>query len=371
MIKNVLKIIPWGVLLLVSNAFAAVNMAVIAPRAGEFKSFGEELIHGVEIAVNDINAQGGVLGEPVNLIVVDDRCDDMLAVSTAQMMAVNSSAKDKVNVVIGPYCDNAFAEVGAIYAKAGILQIIPTKINKANAGINYGGLVKLTGSSESEGESFYAYYQQNFAGQRVALVYDGAVRTAVDMAALVQNIFRSNGAAQLIIPYDFAAYQDLGHLAEEIIHEGNQLVFILGSSKKIAKLARKLKEESRELAVFTDRYLAGDTFEEVAEEFGEGTYFMALPSLKDSPSFTETLVRLRLQGAEPEGLGVYGYLAAMIWEEAVEKADSLNYKAVAKTFERSRFETPWGECRFESGNPDKAINYGVYRLLGGEYTQVY
>lgn len=39
--------------------------------------------------------------------MVDDQCDDRIAVSTAQMMAVNVSERDKMSLVIGPYCSNA------------------------------------------------------------------------------------------------------------------------------------------------------------------------------------------------------------------------------------------------------------------------
>lgn len=103
----------------------------------------------------------------------------------------------------------------------------------------------------------------------------------------------------------------------------------------------------------------------------EGSYFVALPSLKDKPSFTETLVRLRLQGAEPEGLGVYSYSAVKLWQELVDKADSFKYGDLAKALGKDKVETVWGERTFVNGNPDKSINYGIYKLEGGEYTQVY
>ena len=131
MLQNVLKIIPWCALFWAGNANAAINGAVIAPLVGEFKHFGDELINGVRIAVDDINSQGGVKGERVNLVVVDDQCDDTFAVSTAQMMAVNSSKEDRMNLVVGPYCPNAFEKVSDIYAKANIFQIIPTTISKS------------------------------------------------------------------------------------------------------------------------------------------------------------------------------------------------------------------------------------------------
>ena len=64
--------------------------------------------------------------------------------------------------------------------------------------------------------------------------------------------------------------------------------------------------------------------------YSQGTYFIGLPSLKDNPDFTETLVKLRLLGVEPEGLAVYGYSAIMLWQEIVSKADSFKYQKLAR-----------------------------------------
>lgn len=304
MLKNVLKIIPWCALFWAGNANAAINVAVIAPQVGEFKHFGDELINGVRIAVDDINSQGGVKGERVNLVVVDDQCDDTFAVSTAQMMAVNSSKEDRMNLVVGPYCPNAFEKVSDIYAKANIFQIIPTTISKSEAQHSHQGLVKMVGSTDSQGADFYNYYKASFNGQNVALIYDSSVRNVVEIAASVQNEFRRNNEALKLRVYDFAVYRrDLAAMAQDITVQGNDVVYILGKSENIAELSRNLKDEKKDVVIFTNRYQANGNYEELLGDLAEGSYFVALPSLKDKPSFTETLVRLRLQGAEPEGLG--------------------------------------------------------------------
>ena len=106
-------------------------------------------------------------------------------------------------------------------------------------------------------------------------------------------------------------------------------------------------------------------------DLAEGTYMVALPSLKNSPDFTETLVRLRLQGAEPEGLGVYGYSAIKLWRDLVDKADSFKYEDLVAALNSNTFVTPWGETMFTNGTPEKQLNYGIYKFQDGEYTQVY
>lgn len=360
-----------SILIYAATARADVNVAVIAPRVGELKTFGDEVVNGVKIAVDDINSQGGIQGERINLVIVDDRCDDKFAVSTAQMMAVNNTA-DKMNLVIGPYCQNEFFRVSDIYAQAGILQIIPTGISADETKHNHSGLVKMVGSTDRQGRDFYNYYRLNFDDERVALVYDSAQRNAVEIAAAVQKEFFADNEQAELQSYDLQLYKsDITRLARKIDGRGAKVVYILGEAEEIARLARDLKDENSNIVLFTDRYQAQNDYQEMLGDLAEGSYQIALPSLKNSPNFTETLVRLRLQGAEPEGLGVYGYSAIKLWQDMVEKADSFKYQDVVQILNKTRFVTAWGETMFTNGNPDNIVNYGIYKIQGGEYTQVY
>jgi len=350
---------------------ARVNVAVVAPRVGDLKVFGDELVNGVQIAVDDINAQGGIEGESVSLLVVDDQCKDTFAVSTAQMMAVNAS-REKINLVIGPYCDNAFDQVADIYARAGIFQIVPTSIGKNSNVHHHEGLVKMAAPVDKQGEDFFAYYDANFNGKHVALVYDASMREVVEIAAAVQNEFRRHGQAERLMTYNLDMYRGrLSKMARRIVKDGGEVVYILGMSADIADLSRELKDENEEITLFTNRYQARQNYREMLGDLVEGTYMVALPSLKNSPDFTETLVRLRLQGAEPEGLGVYGYSAMKLWHDLVDKADSFKYKDLVKALNNNSFVTPWGETLFTNGTPEKQLNYGIYKFQDGEYTQVY
>ena len=56
-------------------ARADVLIGVAGPMTGKLAWFGEQLERGAGLAVADLNAAGGVLGQQVELITVDDFCD--------------------------------------------------------------------------------------------------------------------------------------------------------------------------------------------------------------------------------------------------------------------------------------------------------
>ncbi len=358
-------------LCLIGTAEAAVNIAVIAPKSGDYSEVARNLTDGVRAAVSEINARGGLLGQSVNLIEVDDRCDDRFNVSTAQMMAVNSSAEDKVNLVIGPYCSNKFAEVAQIYEDGKILQIVPLPLDGEKMAVTRKGLIKLVGEERGQAAKFFEYYKFNFANQNTALVYDTGLRSAVEIAAAVQQKFADARLSDRLTSYNFANYgKDYAWLAAEIL-KNNRVVYVLGTSKATAKLTREIGKLRKGAAVFADRYALEENYTDIVGSGQEGLYYLALENLRNNPQFAEILVRMRLKGQEPRGLGVYGYLSVMLWEKLAIQANSLDYDAMAKTAAAAEFALPWGRIRFQNGKPDKSAPYGIYGFQNGEYAQVY
>ncbi|MFC7434182.1 ABC transporter substrate-binding protein [Hydrogenophaga bisanensis] len=64
--------------LLSSHGFAQtasqpVKIGVIGPFTGPSSDFGQPMLHGIQLAVDEINAVGGYLGRPLSLVVKDDQ----------------------------------------------------------------------------------------------------------------------------------------------------------------------------------------------------------------------------------------------------------------------------------------------------------
>src|SRR5215831_78979 len=70
-------------------AQAQVKLAVGGPITGGSAAFGAQLKNGVEQAVEDINAAGGILGQKLEVRIGDDRADPKEGVSTANKFAAD------------------------------------------------------------------------------------------------------------------------------------------------------------------------------------------------------------------------------------------------------------------------------------------
>jgi branched-chain amino acid transport system substrate-binding protein len=76
-----------------------IKIGVLAPLTGEAASFGQNSLAGVNLAVKEINDQGGINGRKVEIVAEDDKC------SAEGVNAINKLINvDKVIGIIGPVC---------------------------------------------------------------------------------------------------------------------------------------------------------------------------------------------------------------------------------------------------------------------------
>ena len=98
------------------RAFAEtpVKFGVIEPFSGGLELFGNQAKLGLDLAVAEINAGGGILGRPVELIYEDDKTDPKTAVEkTLSFVRPRRGRRpDRADHVEQPRCDDADAEPG-------------------------------------------------------------------------------------------------------------------------------------------------------------------------------------------------------------------------------------------------------------------
>jgi branched-chain amino acid transport system substrate-binding protein len=97
-------------------ARAEILIGLAGPLTGTNARVGEQMERGAAMAVADINAAGGVLGQQAQLITADDFCDPEQAVAAAKKLV-----SDGVIFVVGHYCSAASIPASEIYEAAGVL----------------------------------------------------------------------------------------------------------------------------------------------------------------------------------------------------------------------------------------------------------
>ncbi|WAH35769.1 ABC transporter substrate-binding protein [Alicyclobacillus dauci] len=91
-----------------------INIGVSAPLTGQFAQDGKYMKQGIQLAVNDVNAKGGIGGRQIKLFFEDDQGPNPTVASNAVTKLVT---QDNVVAVIGPHFSPAMLPAESLFSK--------------------------------------------------------------------------------------------------------------------------------------------------------------------------------------------------------------------------------------------------------------
>lgn len=138
----------------------------IGPLTGNAASYGTSVKQGAQVAVDEINAAGGVNGKNLELVFEDDQCNEEKAVS-----AYNKLMDENITALIGAVTSGCSIAVGDESVNDGILQITPS--GSAQDCTKNDNEFRICFTDPVQGEKM-AQYIKDQGKQNVAMIYDAA-----------------------------------------------------------------------------------------------------------------------------------------------------------------------------------------------------
>ncbi|MFM8527790.1 MAG: branched-chain amino acid ABC transporter substrate-binding protein [bacterium] len=89
-----------------------------APLSGDTANLGKGMLHGAQLAADEINADGGVLGKQIEIVEIDDAGDPKTGVTAA-----NAAISEGLDGVVGPYNSSVGLETLPLYTDAKVLPV--------------------------------------------------------------------------------------------------------------------------------------------------------------------------------------------------------------------------------------------------------
>jgi branched-chain amino acid transport system substrate-binding protein len=133
------------------------KVGVILPLTGTGASFGEDGSTGLKLAMNFINAHGGILGRPVVAVIKDDGGD----AATASKAALQLVGEEKVDAIIGPPFSGSSAAVLAVTNDAKLVDIATSYLQEEGDAAKNPYAFKVNPSAASVGAAFPRYIKQS------------------------------------------------------------------------------------------------------------------------------------------------------------------------------------------------------------------
>lgn len=307
---------------------------------GRYAWVGEPPAVGTQLAIEDLNAAGGVLGEPLRLVTVDDGCDPEQA-----PLAARKLVSDGVAVTFSGTCSGAALAAAPVYREARIVVLESAATNPRLTDQGDPGMFRIVGRDDLQGDLAGDLLADRWAGEKIAIAHDGSTY-GQGLAEQVKERLNLRGVREAAFVEYAPRHTDFSALLEQLHALSIEVLYVGGYSPEIGLIARHARERGHDFLLVSGDGLSTGEFGVVAGPAAEGTLFTSFSDPSRDPRSAELMARTRLE--EPSGRVLHSYAAVQVWAQAVAKAGTLGSEAVARVLHEAEFDTVLGRIGFDA-----------------------
>ena len=343
-----------------TSALADLSVAIAGPMTGQYASAGDQIRKGAEMAIADINARGGVLGEKLKLEVGDDACDPKQAVSVANTM-VNKG----IVFMHGHWCSSSTIPASEVYVEADIpMATVSTNPQVTERGLN--NIFRIMGRDDQQGMVAGSYITEKFAGKKVAVVDDKSAY-GKGLADEIAKAMTAKGAKPALRESITAGEKDYSALVSKLKAASVDVLAYGGYHTEVALILRQAQQAGLKLTVVGGDTMTNSELVTAAGPAADNVYFTFAPDPRKNANAADVVKRFRDAKVEPEGYVMYAYAAMQLFAEAATQAKSAKPADVQKALAKGSFDTVIGKLAFDAKGDNKAPGFVVYKWQGGQY----
>jgi branched-chain amino acid transport system substrate-binding protein len=319
-----------------------LRIGVAGPMTGASAAFGAQLKNGVEQAVADINAAGGILGKKIEVFVGDDRADPREGVSVA-----NKFVGDGVKFVVGHFNSGVTIPSSEVLQENGILEITPAATNPKVTERGMWNIFRTGGRDDQQGPVAGNFIAEKYKGKRIAVVHDKTIY-GEGVASGTRKAMNTKGIKEVLFEGVNAGDKDFSALVSKIKAARADLVYWGGLHDTGGLILRQLRDQGVKATFMGADGITDSEFAVIAGPGAEGTLMTFSPDPRNNPANRAIIEVLRKKGFEPEAYALYSYAAVQVIKQAAEQAKSLDPKKVAEVMHSGKvFNTVLGDLSFD------------------------
>lgn len=295
-----------------------------AELSGAGATVGNNWKNGVELAVEDINAEGGILGRQIEVVFEDTQSDP-----------ATSKAVIAKGLEMNPY-----AIVGPLYSGSIIVNMVEAQRAEVTQIVG-GEAANLT--QQGNPYIFRTSFGQATSMPKLASYMETSGIESVDIV-WINNEFGKGGrdaivaeldARGIALVNDISAEEQQADFAPEaltVLGSDAQALFIYMNEEESARLLTELKNQGFEKPIFGETTLIAQSTIDLAAGAADGAQgHVGLTASAPIPAIEEYAQRFEeVYGFAPDHNGLKGYIAVHVLKEMTERIGDFDTKAMAE-----------------------------------------
>jgi branched-chain amino acid transport system substrate-binding protein len=302
-----------------------IPVGVYGALTGSEAAFGTSTVQGVQLAADEINAAGGVMGRKIKLYVEDDqgRAEEAASVVTKLITS---------NDVIGLIGENSSAQSLAVAPTAQQSQVPMISPSSTNPAVTEKGdyIFRVCFTDPYQGKALAAFVHNQLKLDKAAILVDKKNDYSVGLAAVFRKELEAMGGKIVAEQSYSGGDTEFRPQLTTSRAASPQAVFIPGFYTEVGQIAIQARDLGLNVPL-----VGGDGWDspaviQIGGKALEGAYFSDHYFVGDTRPVVQNFVNeyRRRHGKNPEATAALGYDALKIFAAAAQRAGSLDKKAI-------------------------------------------
>lgn len=335
-----------------------ITLGMVTPLTGPSAAIGPYMQNGAQLAINEINDKGGVLGAELKLDVQDGACDAKSATTAA-----NKLISDEVTVSVGGYCSGATLPTLPIFNGAGIPMIIPAANSDELVEQHLPLVFLINGTGTQQAQAAMKFITKEGA-KNVALMDDNT-SYSVNISDLTKKLIEEDGSGVKLATKDSvtAGENDYSADVNKVLSTDPDFIYWTGYYQEGGLIIKELRNAGYEGKIMVADGSVDAKLIEIAGKDNAQGVFATMTQTPDTIPGSEdwTADYKKAFNADPGPYSTQSYDAVRVAAKAIEDAGSTDGEDIAKALEAiDGFQLFSGPLKFTK---DHTLSSGGFLIL--------
>lgn len=346
-----------------------IAFAVVGPMTGTQADFGKHALWGAQVAVDEINAAGGILGKQVEIKSYDDENVAEKATAAAELIVSDES----IVAVASAHYSSSIALVGApIYQEGGIPAISNSASHPDYSAV---GDYIFRNNLTEEGEFQFAFQMPVIAGaQKVAIVSlmsDFGQLVTEDLVQMAEEYGEAKGFEIVCESYFTDGTVDFAPNIAEVASSGADTIIFTAEYNNLASFAQQLRKTDTTTQLIGLMTTYNGELINLAGDAVEGMYLYSCFNPNNDSELIQNFVQeySDANGMEPDFVAANAYDSVYMLKAAIEEAGSTDREAIKDALYNVEITGTQGTLKFdENGDVEKVAV--AFQIQNGEFVEL-
>jgi branched-chain amino acid transport system substrate-binding protein len=353
-------------------AAASVRIGVITAITGTQAAFGQAHQRGYAIALDEINAEGGVLGKPLELDTYDDQSKPDIALQGASKLV----DQDQVPVVLGSYSSESTLALVPTMTRKQVPLVVPTATADNVIEQKSPWVFRLCAGSADYAAAMVDFLKSHGGAKTMAIVYENT-NFGQSQAAAMHKAATQSGVSLVDEEAYNAGSPSYSPMLQRVKEKKPEVLYFASYLLDATTLMRQSRQVDLNARFFSAAGTGFSASEFPTDDKGAGKdaeYTVAasqwVPQVKwpGSKEFDEKFVAK--YGSHPAYHAMQAYAALKVTAAAIKKANKLDATAIRDALKDIQLDSPFGPIHFaENGQNQHPVV--ITQVQKGKHTVVW